>query len=89
VECCQSLSVCGGKTLFKIGKTPVMQLTGDGTSSGGGAFYWTSKLDVDADGSPNAYNPQVDQRLNPAADWLGKELRLFLFSKLTQCFLFP
>jgi len=53
-------SRCSSATLFSIGGTPVKRLKGDT------AFFWTSGVQVDADGAPNAYNAN-----NTGIDYLG------------------
>lgn len=47
-------------TLYTVGGVPMRQLNGEST------FYYLSDLDVDADGSPNAYAPN-----NTGIDYLG------------------
>ena len=74
IQCCVSGSTsnssCPASTLFSIGGIPIQQLTGDT------AFFWLSGLNVDADGSPNAYNPEntgIDYLANAGSpgNWWG------------------
>lgn len=74
IKCCQSGGggggSCAASTLFSVGGTPVKQLSGDT------AFFYTSSLDVDADGAPNAYdqnNTGIDYLANAGSpgNWYG------------------
>lgn len=70
IQCCSSTSTCPSSTLFSFGGVPVKQLSGDK------AFYWTNKLECDADGAPNAYNPSdtgIDYLANAGSpgNWWG------------------
>jgi hypothetical protein len=65
-----SSSSCSSKTLFTIDSKPVKQLTGDT------AFYYSSGLNIDADGAPNAYSPNdtgIDYLANAGSpgNWWG------------------
>eukprot|EP00009_Paramoeba_aestuarina_P007915 CAMPEP_0201522540 /NCGR_PEP_ID=MMETSP0161_2-20130828/17955_1 /ASSEMBLY_ACC=CAM_ASM_000251 /TAXON_ID=180227 /ORGANISM="Neoparamoeba aestuarina, Strain SoJaBio B1-5/56/2" /LENGTH=245 /DNA_ID=CAMNT_0047921413 /DNA_START=63 /DNA_END=797 /DNA_ORIENTATION=- len=51
---------CSHREIFYIGDTPVYGMDDDNS------FYWTSGLQVDADGSPNAYSPN-----NTGIDYLA------------------
>lgn len=47
--------------LFKVGRTPVWQLAGDGK-----VFFFKSGMSIDADGAPDAYHPE-----DKGADYLA------------------
>lgn len=67
VECCTQNANCNANVVKSIGGTPIRQIEGES------AFFWTGKLDVDADGAPNAYNPQVRYPMHNLVDLVDWE----------------
>ena len=62
---------CPSSTIVTVGGVAVQRLDGDAS-----AFFWSSGLECDADGAPNAYNPQdtgIDYLANAGhpGNWWG------------------
>jgi len=62
---------CPSSTIVTVGGVPVQRLDGDVS-----AFFWSNGLECDADGAPNAYNPQdtgIDYLANAGhpGNWWG------------------
>jgi len=71
VQCCTSnSSSCGASTVKSFGGIPVFRISGETP------FFWTGPLATDADGAPNAYNPDdtgIDYLANAGkpGNWWG------------------
>ena len=75
---CRTDELARARTVYTVAGVAMKQMDGDS------AFYYKSDLDVDADGSPNAYNPE-----NTGIDYLGSlKPPAIISSPLSRLFLF-